>query len=296
MSRVCIAADVGGTKIAAAIVDQSGKVLQQIRRATDAQAGGAAVLANLQAALASLDTSAFILAGIGVSAAGVIDPRRGVVASSSDAMPGWAGQDIGAALAAYGVPVACANDVHSALAGELWRNPSLAAVRGNVVMLTLGTGLGGAIAVDGQIMLGAKFVAGHFGRTLVQHQGRPVPLDSLVSGTGLCNLYRLLGGGEAHGSAVLERASAGEAAAVAALSDWLDQLALLLHNICWTLDPAAIVLGGGVIDGRRHWWPHLSARMARVGIAVPLAPASLGNDAGVIGAAHLAWRIAGSAA
>jgi glucokinase len=293
MSRVCLAVDVGGTKIAAALVDAGGSVLASARRPSDAARGGAAVLADMLACMDSLDRRDHELVAVGVSAAGVIDPRHGIVADATGVMPGWKGQQLGAACAArFGVPVACANDVHSALAGELWRNGALASVDGAVVMLTLGTGLGGAIAVDGRLLAGQHFLAGHFGRTRVNHNGRAVTLDSLVSGSGLSALYRELAGADADGHAVLTRAGAGEAAAVAALSAWLDHLAMALHNLYWMLDPALAIIGGGVIDGRAHWWAQLEARLAGLGAGPRLAAATLGSDAGVVGAARLAWQAA----
>jgi glucokinase len=291
MSRVCLAVDVGGTKIAAALVDATGAVLASARRPSEPARGGAAVLADMIACIDGIERRGHDLVAVGVSAAGVIDPRAGVVADATDVMPGWKGQRLANACATrFGVPVACANDVHSALAGELWRNEALAGVRGAVVMLALGTGLGGAIAVDGRLLAGAHFIAGHFGRTLVQHNGGAVTLDSLVSGTGLSNLYRELAHAEADGPAVLARAGAGEAAAAAALSAWLDYLAMTLHNIYWMLDPTLLIIGGGVIDSRAHWWSELEARLAGLGGGPRLAPAILGSDAGVIGAARLAWQ------
>lgn len=302
MSRLCVAVDVGGTKIAAALVDADGVIAARVRRPTDAARGGQAVLASLIACIDELPLAAQPIAAIGVSAAGVIDPLRGTVADATAAMPGWKGQAIGAALRRrYAVPVACANDVHCALTGELWRNPALDGVAGSVVMLTLGTGLGGAIAVDGIVLAGERFLAGHFGRTLVAHQGGLATLDELVSGTGLAALYRAtVGAGDVAGAAdaarVLALAADGNAGATAALSAWLDHLSLQLHNIGWIFDPAMIVLGGGVIDGRAHWWPQLQERLARLGAGWRVAPAALGGDAGMIGAARLAWQAAAAVA
>lgn len=293
MSRACLAVDVGGTKIAAALVDEHGAVLARARRPTDAAGGGASVLDAMAACLDSLDLGTYEVAALGVCAAGVIDSVAGVVADATAAMPGWKGQRLADFFGRrYGVPVACANDVHCALAGELWHDQTLAQAGGAVAMLTLGTGLGGALAVDGRIVAGHHFLAGHFGRTLVADGEHLVPLESLVSGSALALLYRRAGGGDADGATVMARAHAAEPAAAATLARWLDHLALALHNLYWTLDPALLLLGGGVIDAREHWWRQLEERIAAYGIGLRIAPAALGNDAGVIGAARLAWSIA----
>ena len=299
MTRACIAIDVGGTKIAAALVDANGAVLASARRPTPATEGGAAVLAQMVQCVEELTATAagHALVGIGISAAGVIDPARAVVLDATDAIQGWKGQHLGAALQArFGLPVWADNDVNCALLGELWRNPTLAGVSGTVAMLTLGTGLGGALAHQGRLLQGRHHLAGHFGRALVAGpEGRLVPVESMVSGSGLLALYQQRRGLDAtHGAAVMALAHAGDAAAVAAVDDWLGHLAVQLHNLHWSIDPDVVLLGGGVIDSRAQWWNELERRIDALGVALNLAPAALGNQAGLAGAAKLVWN--GSAA
>jgi glucokinase len=125
-------------------------------------------------------------------------------------------------------------------------------------------------------------------------------LESLVSGTGLRNLYRHHGGTHpealAAGNAVVELAQRGEAAAAAALAEWVDLLAVQLHNDFWSLDPGLVLLGGGVIGSQAAWWPALQHRLQALGAPLPLRAATLGNDAGMLGAAALAWRAFGGGA
>lgn len=296
MTRACYAIDVGGTKIAAALVTVSGDVLASARRPTRAALGGASVLREMAACLDELGSTArhCELAGIGISAAGVIDRQRVRVADATDAMPGWKGQELGQWFGQYyGLPVAAANDVHCALMGELWRAPALCEAHGSVAMLTLGTGIGGALAVGGRVQAGRHGLAGHFGRTLAWDAlaGAHVPLDALVSGNGLARLYLQRAGhaAAADGAAVMAMAGAGEPIAAEALDAWLGHLARQLHNLYWSLDPDCLVLGGGVIDSRQIWWDALLARLASAGTDLRIIPAALGNQAGVLGAARLAW-------
>ena len=111
------------------------------------------------------------------------------------------------------------------------------------------------------------------------------------------NLYRLHGGSDAEplaaGTAVVALAACGDPAARAALDEWVDLLAVQLHNVHWSLDPALVLLGGGVIGSRDVWWAALTARLQQLGAPsslLTLRAATLANDAGMLGAAALMWR------
>jgi glucokinase len=237
-----------------------------------------------------------------VSAAGIIDARQGRVLSAGDTMPGWAGTALADELQArQGLPARADNDVNCALRGELWLGGH-GACTGLTLMLALGTGLGAALAHDGRLVAGAHQHAGHWGWRLVWHppQGRLVRLESLVSGTGLGNLYRLHGGTQAQalaaGTAMVDLARRGDATACAALAEWVELLAVQLHNDHWSLDPALLLLGGGVIGSRDLWWPALEQRLQQLGAPLLLRAATLGNDAGMLGAAAMAWQVFGDTA
>ncbi len=275
-----LAADLGGTKTVAALVDRDGRLHRLHEAPTPAAAGAAAVLANLRALLADAQGDARPLA-IGLSLAGVIDPASARVLDATAALPGWRGTDLRQELAGFALPVAARNDVHAALLGEAW----LGALRGrrDGALLTLGTGLGGAFLVDGRLHGGSGHLAGHVGRTEIVHEGRRLPLESLLSGSGLARLH----GSAVDGREVIARLLAGEPRAAAALQAWTEQLALLLHNLHWLLDPGCVLIGGGLIDAREHWWPRLQPLLADLPLDVR--PAELGARAGLLGAARLAW-------
>jgi glucokinase len=181
--------------------------------------------------------------------------------------------------------------VHCALLGELARNPQLAHLGDTVAMLAIGTGLGGALAVDGRLASGRHGLAGHFGRSLGRDplDGTLASFDALASGSALARFYRRLAPARpaVDGAAVMRLAAAGEPDARAAVDAWLDGLALLLHNLYWSLDPELVLLGGGVLDSRALWWDELLVRVRALGATPALAPASLGNAAALHGAAHL---------
>lgn len=282
---VVLAADVGGTKMLAALVDCEGRCARLFEAPTPARDGGAAVIEALKSLLLQAQAG-MAPAALGLSVAGVIDPATARVMDATEAMPGWKGTDLRHALASsFSVPVLALNDVHAALLGEAWRGGLRGAQRG--VMLTLGTGLGGAFLAEGRLQSGAHHLAGHWGRTEVLHAGRRVALETLLSGSGLAFLHRELGGQSQNARQVLDLLDQ-DASAQQALRLWVEQLALLAHNLHWSLDPGVLLLGGGMIDARAQWWPQLAEALQALPLKV--LPAELGSRAGLIGAAKHAFN------
>ena len=212
-----IALDLGGTKIAGALVRYEGRHAAPSvgeRRAvpTMAAEGGSAVLArmvDLACGLAACVPPDAPLAGCGVSTAGYIDEASGCVTYANSIMPGWAGQKVGPALVdALGVPCAVMNDVRAYAFGELRHG----AARGcdTCVVVAAGTGLGGAVIVHGKVLDGAHGFAGMVGHTLHPAAlGKPSAwgtdghLESVCAGSGIEACYRLAGGEELTGPRIL---------------------------------------------------------------------------------------------
>lgn len=284
LRHCALALDIGGTKILAAAVTPEGRLLACVERPTGASRGAAAVLATAREALDALPQGLPQglppVLGLGISSAGVIDPEQARVLDATDALPGWIGTDFRAAFAP--APVHALNDVQAALLGErAWG--ALAGAR-HALMLTLGTGLGGALLMDGRLHGGHGHLAGHFGRARLQHRGAWVPVETLVSGTGLARLYREQGGELAEGDGARGVLARDDAAARQALALWVEHLAAQIHNLHWSFAPELILLGGGMLDARARWWPQLEAAL---GALSPLIrPAALGSRAGVYGAAR----------
>lgn len=298
---VYIAADLGGTKIRVAAFGPTLRPLFKTELASEAGAGRESALKALAFAveralewLAQHAADAAVT-GIGISTAGVVDARRGVVLDSTEAIPGWRGTELAAWLQArFRVPVAVENDVKCALLGELNASPELAT--GRVVMLTLGTGLGGAIAEAGAIVGGAHSVAGHFGRMPVPDPWQPgafCPLEALVSGTGVANVASRTGARVyANGREVLEQAAAGDTQALLGLDRFCGYLAMALEQVYWALDPEVVLIGGGLVEAREQWWPRLQEKCGHTGLPTDVRPAQLNNDAGIYGAGALIKAVA----
>lgn len=296
-----VAADLGGTKIRVAVFDRAMQPLFKSQSPSLASDGRDSVLAALDGVLSqALDRAHdFIarspehctVAGIGISTAGVVDGATGRIIDATDAIPFWRGTELAARLRArFALPVAVENDVKAALLGELLAAPELQ--RGRVVMLTLGTGLGGAIAEGGQIVSGAHSVAGHFGRMPVPSpwgDATAIPLEHLVSGTGLAMVANRVAGEQlfAHGRAVLDGSKSGNPHAMRGLERFCDFLVMALQQIYWSLDPDHILIGGGLVEAQEQWWPVMQRKLAHIALPILVQPAQLQNDAGVYGAGAL---------
>lgn len=218
-----IGLDLGGTKIAAALFAEDGTVLARHTRPTPARNGAAAVLDALAAAAAEVDPGRRATV-LGIAAAGVVDPRSGMVTSATDSISGWAGTALAAGLAdRTGLAVACDNDVRATAGPELAALPDR---HGSLLFAAVGTGVGGALAVDGRMLHGAAGIAGHLGHLpSAEAAGLPCTcgatghLEVIASGPGITAHYeRLTGAPVDRLETVAARAADGERAAVHAVT------------------------------------------------------------------------------
>ena len=163
MSTIYLGVDIGGTAVKLGLVDETGRVLRRAERSVSFDGYKTPILDTVQRAICDfLAEDAPELAGIGVSATGQIDSRRGVVAGTCGNFPGWIGVAIKGTLErAFGLPVTVANDANCMLLGEVWAG----AARGytDVVGVTLGTGVGGGILTGGRLLEGARGLGGELG-------------------------------------------------------------------------------------------------------------------------------------
>ncbi|GGC82160.1 transcriptional regulator [Tersicoccus solisilvae] len=307
-SGAVIGLDLGGTKISAGLVGPgaTGIVRHAATVPTPAAAGAEAILTAMidlvrpLAARAEADGTPAV--GLGVGAAGVIDPATGAVTAATDHLRGWAGTPVAERLAtATGLPVRVVNDVHAHALGEAHHGAG--AGRSSVLLVAAGTGLGGALVLEGRVVTGAHGVAGHLGHVpspeaagLPCSCGRTGHLEAVASGTGLLERYR--DGDTGHGPA--EAASGADVARLAATGDrWaaacLDRSAVALGGAIggWinTLDPDVVIVTGGLSEAGARWWERLrgaaAAETLPAATGCPILPAALGASAALVGAASL---------
>ncbi|GAA3480141.1 ROK family protein [Streptomyces yanii] len=294
-----IGLDLGGTKIAAALFGADGTVLARHTRPTPARDGATAVLDALATAAAEVDPARLATA-LGIAAAGVVDPRTGRVTSATDSLRGWAGTALGAGLAdRTGLPVACDNDVRATAGPELAALVAEVSVHASLLFAAIGTGVGGAVAVDGRMLHGASGIAGHLGH-LPSPEAAGLPctcgatghLEVIASGPGITAHYeRLTGTSVDRLETVAERAGRGDADAVHAITTGAAATGRVLGGLANALGPDRVVIGGGVPRIGPLYGDALAAAFAAElmppmrGLA-PVAPL-FGNDAAVLGAAAL---------
>lgn len=298
-----VGVDLGGTKIAVAVLDPAGTIRARRTLPTEAAAGFPRAVARLGDAIAETlaeagDATAG-LAGIGIGCAGPVDPARGLI-HNPFTLTGWDHCDIVSPLRErFGVPVSLENDADAAALGECW----IGAGRGfdPVVMLTFGTGVGGAVIVHERIYRGAGGEHPELGHLAVAPDGPACYcgicgcLESLASGTALAEAGRDEGWSEAR--AVFAAARDGHPVATALVERARQAAATAAWTIFHTLLPRRLVLGGGMMDTEFELFATaIRARLAPAtqftSRGVEVVRATLGNDAGLAGAARLAFAAA----
>ncbi|MFF9484960.1 ROK family protein [Streptomyces sp. NPDC014676] len=290
-----IGLDLGGTKIAAALVAGDGTVLTRHSLPTPATEGAEAVLDALAKEVRAVWAPG--ATAIGVAAAGVIDPVTGTVTSATDTIRGWAGTALAAGLAGRtGLPVACDNDVRAAAATEL---PAPHGQGVTMIYAAVGTGVGGAVAVDGRMLHGAAGIAGHLGHLpSPEAEGLPCTcgatghLEAIAAGPGITAHYtRMSGLPAARLETVAARAAEGEPHATAAIVLGAEAAGRALGGLANTLGADRVVVGGGVPRIGALYLDALNAAftaelMAPLRGLRPVPPRG-GPDAAVLGAAAL---------
>lgn len=295
--------DLGGTKIAAGLIAADGTVLASASAPTPAKQGAQAVLdavaalvTELSAAPAAKDVD---IAGLGLGAAGVIDAGNARVLSATDTILHWAGTDLAAELLARtGLRVRAVNDVHAHGLGEAWRGA--AAGSSNALLLAVGTGIGGSHLLAGIPQTGAHHVGGHMGHFASPLAsgvrcscGRSGHLEAIAAGPAIHRNYLRLGGDPtvADTRELTARAHAGDQLARQALRTGALAVGIAAGSLANILDPELIVLSGGMIGAGSLWWDAVREGFATEAIDplqhLELLPATLGNNAAIIGAAGL---------
>lgn len=289
------AIDIGGTKIAAALV-RGGTVLARTRAATPAGDGPAAVLDAAAALIRSLGDTPV---AVGVGAPGLVDPGTGLVSAATTSIAAWSDVDVPGGLRhRLGLPGTVLNDVQAFTLGEAVHG----AGRGlpTVLGVAVGTGIGGGVHAGGVLLTGRLGAAGHVGHVPVpQAVGRLCPcgvrghVEAVAAGPAMAAAYAArVGTGPVDLPEVVRRARAGDADARAVLADAGEALGTALAGLANVLDPDRIVVGGGaaVPELLAATAPAFAAGCLPVLGAVPLVPAALGGDAALVGAAESAVR------
>jgi glucokinase len=307
-----IGVDIGGTKIHAAVVGPDGAVIREHRLPTDVNGGPQKVVADIiRAVRKDLGVDLSAIEAVGVGLAGQIDAATGVVHSSPNLK--WTDFPFGQRLQqGLGVAVAVENDVTTAAWGE-WRHGAGRDID-DLLVLYVGTGVGGGVVSDGSLLAGDRGLAGEVGHMTIVAGGRPCScpnrgcLEAYVGGWAIAEraveavaanpeagrgLLDLARGEVLTARLVAEAADAGDELALELMYDTGQHLGAGLTGLIHIFNPARVILGGGVIDGS----PGLVAAAEAVAraSAIPAYTAGLvvrrselAGNAGVIGSASMA--------
>jgi glucokinase len=288
-----IGIDLGGTAIKMGRFAQNGDCLQVCSLPTPQPATPEAVLETMVAAIALLDPEQQT-AAIGVGTPGPAD-AAGRIARVAINLTGW--QDVPLAdwlEAKTNRPSIIANDANCAGLGEAW----LGAGRRyqHLLLLTLGTGVGGAIVLDGNLFVGHQGTAGELGLITLNPDGPPCNSGNQGSLEQYASIQAIRRRTGMEPDQLGALAIAGDAAAIAFWQEYGRDLGAGLASLIYVLTPEAVIIGGGISASAQFFFPSLQAELerrvlpsSRTGLQV--LPAELGNRAGIVGAAKLAFQL-----
>lgn len=309
MSKKCVGIDIGGTTVKLGIFEESGVLVEKWEIPTRKENGGAYILGDIaesvKAKLAENGIQEEDVLGAGMGLPGPVLPDGYVEVCVN---LGWRDMNPAKELSALlgGMKVASGNDANVAALGEMW----LGGGKGhtNVLLITLGTGVGGGIVVDGKILTGAHGAGGEIGHIHVDDEieeccgcGNQGCLEQFASATGIARLGRkileesdapsIMRGQEMSAKLVFDSVKEGDALAVQVAERFGRYLGKAVAGMTAVLDPEIIVIGGGVskagpvlLEYVQKYYKPCAFKSAK---DTPFALAELGNDAGIYGCAKL---------
>ena len=301
MTTYSIGLDLGGTNVRAAAVDGDGRILHQVAGKTAYTEGREAILAGIVEEIEELRTRCGrgSLTGIGVGVPGFISMKDGVIRGSNN-LASLENLPIRDELSRrLGAPVILENDANAAALGEQW----MGAGRGvdDLVMLTLGTGIGGGIISNGRVMRGYLGMAGELGHMTVVPNGNPCGcgnqgcVEKHASAPAISATARLMGLGEGlSAKQVYALAAGGNEKAKRVFIAMGEALGIALATLVNIFNFPLYLIGGGVLGAWEYFAPAMMEEARRRSFTMRTSDtrvemAHLGNEAGLYGAAYLPW-------
>lgn len=304
MAEYSIGVDLGGTNLRAAAIDREGLILSKISRPTNLGAGPDAVVAEIVAAIEQLrgELGAAPLVGVGVGAAGFILMEKGVVTSSPN-LPGFDDYPLRDRISErLGTPVILENDANAAALGERWMGAGRDV--NDLVLLTLGTGIGGGIIIGGRVLHGGVGMAAELGHMTVAPNGNPCGcgntgcLEKHASATAVSAMAKLMGlGDDLTAEQVYHLAAEGNEKARLVFQVMGQALGIALANLVNVFNFPLYLLSGGMLPAWEFFAPAMFEEVRRRSYVYRHSPtrieaAILGNEAGLYGAAYLPFQAA----
>lgn len=309
MKKYCIGVDVGGTSVKIGLFQADGTILDKWEVPTRTDDGGKDILPDTAASilekLKEKEVAIQDVAGVGVGAPGPIDADGTVHVAVN---LGWGVFNIPETMSALlgGIPVKAANDANVAALGEMWKGGGQGYK--NLVMVTLGTGVGGGIIQEGRIVSGSAGSGGEIGHIHVK-DAETIPcncknygcLEQYTSATGIVRLAKERLAADSRESAirrenisaktVFDAVKAGDALAIEVAEEFGEILGKALAGVAGVVNPEVFVIGGGVSRAGRVLFDYIEKNFIKYAFVgchnAKFELATLGNDAGIYGAARL---------
>lgn len=299
--------DIGGTALKAALLTREGQLIGKQTMASRAPEGACSLMEQVEGVLEQQIRQADIaVRAVGIATAGQVDARHGRILYATDIIPGYTGTEVGQRLSErLHLPVAVENDVNAAAMGEMAESPLRS--KKHVILLTIGTGIGGALVEEGKVLRGAWGSAGEIGHIILEVGGRPCTCGSrgcfeqYASATALVRDYA--GAAQEQGLPaaanardIFDRMRQGEETARACVERFYLYLAAGITGLVHILNPEVVVLGGGISkEGAtltNGVWPWLQKFVMPSFLnGMVLSTASMGNDACLYGVGRAAFEL-----
>lgn len=306
--KLYLGVDIGGTAAKLGLVDEEGRIISSVNeypvKFDDYETPIIeTVVKSVRHFMDENNKNFAEIAGIGVSATGGINTKLGIVEGSAGHIKNWEGTNIRSRLESeFGVKTAVLNDANAAALGEMWKG----AARGkeNVVVMTIGTGVGGGIIVDSKILLGRKGFAGEIGhipvnvdgedcscgnKGCIEHYGSTSALVRKVKEAVISGEIKGIEAGKVDGRLIFKEVAAGNDTVKKYVDEWISYISAALVGLVHIFNPEMIILGGGVSRQKELFVEKVREKvlkgvMPNFAIGLSVEAAELGNDAGIIGA------------
>jgi glucokinase len=303
MTPYSIGVDLGGTNLRVAAIDAAGQVLSRVSLAASYDAGPQHIVNNIVSAVGEIraEAGSESLCGVGIGVPGYIDMRAGVIVGAAN-LPGFEGFPIRDEIQRHvSTPIILENDANAAAVGEMWMGAGRNVK--DLILLTLGTGIGGGIIIDGKVLHGTQGMAGEFGHMTVFPEGNPCGcgnygcLEKHASATAIAAMGRMMHFPKEVTTAadVFDLAIAGNQRAKMVFEAMGRALGIALANLMNVFNFPLYLLSGGPLPAWDFFAPAMFKEIKRRSFTYEITnprveKALLGADAGLFGAAYLPFQ------
>lgn len=282
--------DIGGTTIKYGLCTEEGVLVERDEMPTEIKEIGPEGMIEKIADRVRIHQSSHDVAGVALSTAGIVDTEAGMIVGGANNLPGYSGMPVKERIASMtGLSCSVENDVNCVALGEYWKG---AGQRSKALFcLSVGTGIGGAIVLDGNLYRGTSYCAGEIGFMKI---GSSTSFEGVASMKALVENVaraRQVAPKELDGKKIFKLAKGGDAIATLAIQRMVDHLASGIANVCYLYNPDTVIVGGGVSAQMRYIRPMLMKALEKQLIPqiyehTRVTFAKLQNDAGMIGAVY----------